>query len=73
MSVKIILVRLTIFFIVPPGICIFIRRFLTRLFRIIFQAKTSVTPEDTPAEVEEKIHMLESRHFPRVIAETFFK
>lgn len=41
--------------------------------RIIFQAKTSVTPEDTPAEVEEKIHMLESRHFPRVIAETFFK
>ena len=41
--------------------------------RIIFQAKTSVTPEDTPAEVEEKIHMLESRHFPRVIAETFLK
>lgn len=41
--------------------------------RIIFQAKTPVAPDDTPADVESKVHVLEKEHFPRVIAETFFK
>ena len=41
--------------------------------RIIFQAKTPVATDDTPADVESKVHVLEKEHFPRVIAETFFK
>ena len=32
--------------------------------RIIFQARTAVAPDDTAAEVEEKIHELERLHFP---------
>ena len=34
---------------------------------IIFQAKTDVLPNDTPEIVAEKIHILEQKHFPRVI------
>lgn len=37
--------------------------------RIIFQAKVPLSPTDTPAQVEEKVHILERLHFPRVIAE----
>ena len=36
--------------------------------RIIFQARTAVAPDDTAAEVEEKIHELERLHFPCVTA-----
>lgn len=41
--------------------------------RIIFQASVEVDPADTARDVETKIHQLEQEHFPRVIAETFFK
>lgn len=34
---------------------------------IIFQAKTSLSKEDTPATIAAKIHELEQRYFPRVI------
>lgn len=37
--------------------------------RILFQAHTPISPGDTPADVERKIHILEQQHFPRVIAE----
>jgi phosphoribosylglycinamide formyltransferase-1 len=36
---------------------------------IIFQAKCSVLPSDTPDMIAEKVHKLEYEHFPRVIAE----
>lgn len=35
--------------------------------RIIFQAKTEISTEDTPEQVAEKIHKLEKEHFPKVI------
>ena len=38
--------------------------------KILFQATTEVTPTDTPADVEAKIHRLEQRYFPPVIAAT---
>lgn len=34
---------------------------------IIFQAKCSITPEDTVDSLAEKIHLLEKEHFPKVI------
>jgi len=34
---------------------------------IIFQAKTELTPEDSPEDIANKIHVLEYAHFPRVI------
>ena len=34
---------------------------------IIFQAKTTVLPEDTPAMIARKVHELEYEHFPGVI------
>jgi phosphoribosylglycinamide formyltransferase-1 len=34
---------------------------------IIFQEKCSVSPEDTPESLAEKVHKLEHQHFPRVI------
>lgn len=36
---------------------------------IIFQAATPVSPTDTPADVEAKVHILERLHFPRIIAQ----
>jgi phosphoribosylglycinamide formyltransferase-1 len=36
---------------------------------IIFQAKCSVLPSDTPEMIAEKVHKLEYEHFPRVIKE----
>lgn len=38
--------------------------------QILFQAATELTPADTPADVEAKIHCLEQRYFPPVIAAT---
>ncbi|MDI1321924.1 MAG: phosphoribosylglycinamide formyltransferase [Algoriphagus sp.] len=35
--------------------------------KIIFQAAASVTPEDTPDTIAEKVHALEHRYFPEVI------
>lgn len=35
--------------------------------KIIFQAATSVTPEDTPDSIAQKVHALEHRYFPEVI------
>ena len=40
---------------------------------IIFQAKTEVTPEDSPKDIASKIHLLEQRYFPQVIEETIVK
>jgi len=34
---------------------------------IIFQKKVTVTPEDSVAQIADKIHMLEQHYFPRVI------
>ncbi|HEA29407.1 MAG TPA: phosphoribosylglycinamide formyltransferase [Leeuwenhoekiella sp.] len=34
---------------------------------IIFQAKTSISPGETPKTLEKKIHELEYEHFPKVI------
>ena len=38
--------------------------------RILFSAETEVTPDDTPADVEAKIHILEQRHYPEFLART---
>lgn len=35
--------------------------------RIIFQARTTVEPDDTPVDVERKIHQLERQHYARVV------
>lgn len=35
--------------------------------RIVFQATTPVTSEDTPDSIAEKVHVLEHKHFPEVI------
>ncbi|WP_057940130.1 phosphoribosylglycinamide formyltransferase [Algoriphagus resistens] len=35
--------------------------------RIVFQASTPLTPEDTPETIAEKVHALEHKHFPEVI------
>lgn len=39
--------------------------------RIIFQASTEVTPDDTAETVEAKVHELEYRHYPDIIHRTF--
>ncbi|MDP2041199.1 MAG: phosphoribosylglycinamide formyltransferase [Algoriphagus sp.] len=36
--------------------------------KIIFQAATPLTPEDTPESIAQKVHALEHRYFPEVIA-----
>ncbi len=36
---------------------------------IIFQARTTVASEDTPDDIAAKIHLLEQKHFPRVLEE----
>ncbi len=35
---------------------------------IVFQARTELAPEDTPEDIANKVHSLEYRHFPEVIA-----
>lgn len=37
---------------------------------IIFQARTSVSPEDTPDDIAAKVHSLEQRYFPEIIEKT---
>lgn len=37
---------------------------------ILFQARCTVDPDDTPDTLAAKIHLLEKEHFPRVIDET---
>lgn len=37
--------------------------------RIVFQASTTVEPEDSPEDIAQKIHKLEHEHFPRVVEE----
>jgi phosphoribosylglycinamide formyltransferase-1 len=39
----------------------------------IFQAKTNITPEDTPTTIAEKIHQLEYQHFPRIIDQLLYE
>ena len=41
--------------------------------RIVFQAKTSIEPTDTPDDVATKVHALEYLHFPRIIGELLSK
>ncbi len=38
---------------------------------ILFQARTPLSPDDTPEDIASKIHLLEQEHFPRVIEEAF--
>lgn len=40
---------------------------------IIFQAKTVLNDADSPESIAEKIHILEQKHFPRVIEEVILK
>ncbi len=40
---------------------------------IIFQARCSVDPSDTPESLAEKVHSLEYKHYPRVIEELVVK
>lgn len=39
----------------------------------LFQARCSVSPNDTPDTLAAKIHLLEKEHFPRVIDETIHR
>lgn len=36
--------------------------------RTIFQATTELTPDDTPEDIAQKIHLLEREHYPHVVA-----
>jgi len=40
---------------------------------IIFQAKCPVLPTDTPDDLAARVHELEYRYFPQIIAETILK
>lgn len=37
--------------------------------RVVFQASVPVAPDDTPSDIEAKVHELERIHFPRVVGE----
>jgi len=41
--------------------------------KIIFQAKCSLTPDDTPEIVAQKVHELEYKYFPQIIEKTLMK
>lgn len=41
--------------------------------QIIFQAKTSISPEDTPESIAAKVHELEYKYFPVIIEQTITK
>ncbi|MCS6795225.1 MAG: phosphoribosylglycinamide formyltransferase [Raineya sp.] len=41
--------------------------------QIIFQAKTSLSPQDTPESIAQKVHNLEYEHFPKIIEQTILK
>lgn len=40
---------------------------------VIFQAKTALESSDTPEDIAAKIHMLEYKHFPKIIEEELLK
>lgn len=40
---------------------------------IIFQAKTSISSEDSPETIAQKVHELEYEHFPKVIEEVILQ
>jgi phosphoribosylglycinamide formyltransferase-1 len=40
---------------------------------IIFQAKTSISSDDTPETIAQKVHELEYKHFPKVIEEVILQ
>ncbi len=40
---------------------------------IIFQAKTTLTTDDSPEDIAEKIHILEQEHFPKIIEDVILK
>ena len=40
---------------------------------IIFQAKTTLTSEDTPETIAEKIYVLEQEYFPKLIENEILK
>ncbi len=40
---------------------------------IVFQARTPLSPDDTPDDIAAKIHVLEQKHFPRVIEQVISK
>lgn len=40
---------------------------------IIFQAKTSISVDDTPETIAQKVHELEYKHFPKVIEEVILQ
>ena len=40
---------------------------------IIFQAKTSISADDTPETIAEKIHLLEYKYFPSIIEKVILK
>ncbi|PKH50173.1 phosphoribosylglycinamide formyltransferase [Tenacibaculum sp. Bg11-29] len=40
---------------------------------VIFQAKTSLTSNDSSDDIAEKIHILEQKHFPKVIEDVILK
>ena len=35
--------------------------------KIIAQDSTALTPEDTPDTIAEKVHLLEMKHFPKIL------
>ena len=39
---------------------------------VIFQAKCTISPADTPSDVAAKIHQLEMKHFPEVIQQILY-
>jgi len=40
---------------------------------IIFQARTSVSPDDTADDIAEHVHLLEQQYFPQIIEQTVCK
>jgi phosphoribosylglycinamide formyltransferase-1 len=40
---------------------------------VIFQEKFDILPDDTPESIAERIHVLEHKHFPRVVEELVSK
>lgn len=40
---------------------------------IVFQAKTQISPEDTPETIAQKVHQLEYKYFPAIIEQTILQ
>ena len=41
--------------------------------QIIFQAKTTIQPNDTPQNLAERIHELEYKHYPEILEQLLYK